>query len=102
MPCGDALVRVLLGPCRQPNDMFAEFVKAGQPLGGLADEDLCVLAALGCGNAPAVQGDAPHRLSDFRFPVLREPFNSSLMGPRCAELACSSCCTRVTKCTCVS
>jgi hypothetical protein len=35
----------------QPNDMFAEFVKAGQPLGGLADEDLCILAALGCGNA---------------------------------------------------
>ncbi|EIE19970.1 RmlC-like cupin, partial [Coccomyxa subellipsoidea C-169] len=33
----------------QPNDMFAEFVKAGQPLGGLADDDLCVLAALGCG-----------------------------------------------------
>ena len=40
------------GACRQPNDMFAEFVKAGQPLGGLADEDLCVLAALGCGNNP--------------------------------------------------
>ena len=33
----------------QPNDMFAEFVKAGQPLGGLADDDLCILAALGCG-----------------------------------------------------
>ncbi len=35
----------------QPNDMFAEFVKTGQPLGGLADDDLCVLAALGCGGA---------------------------------------------------
>ncbi len=33
----------------QPNDMFAEFVKAGQPLGKLSDDDLCVLAALGCG-----------------------------------------------------
>jgi hypothetical protein len=28
--------------------MFAEFVKTGMPLGGLADDDLCVLAALGC------------------------------------------------------
>jgi len=38
----------------QPNDMFAEFVKAGQPMGGLAEEDLCVLTALGCGGpAPA-------------------------------------------------
>ena len=39
--------------CRQPNDMFAEFVKAGEPLGGLANDDLCVLAALGCaGGSP--------------------------------------------------
>ena len=29
----------------------AEFVKMGQPLGGLADDDLCILAALGCGGA---------------------------------------------------
>ena len=35
----------------------AEFVKAGQPLGGLADDDLCVLAALGCGGVlPAEEG----------------------------------------------
>lgn len=33
----------------QPNDMFAELVKAGRPTGGLRAEDLCVLAALGCG-----------------------------------------------------
>lgn len=45
---------VLCMACRQPNDMFAEFVKAGQPLGRLADEDLCVLAALGCGNSPGL------------------------------------------------
>ena len=29
----------------------AEFVKSGQLLGGLADDDLCILAALGCGEA---------------------------------------------------
>ena len=34
-----------------PNDMFAEMVKAGTPTGGLADEDLCVLIAAGCGSA---------------------------------------------------
>ena len=33
----------------QPNDMFAELVKAGRPTGGLRAEDLCVLASLGCG-----------------------------------------------------
>lgn len=33
----------------QPNDMFAELVKAGRPMGGLREEDLCILASLGCG-----------------------------------------------------
>lgn len=32
----------------QPNDMFAELVRAGMPAGGLLDDDLCILIASGC------------------------------------------------------
>lgn len=32
-----------------PNEQFAEFVRAGQPTGGLEADDLCMLAKLGCG-----------------------------------------------------
>lgn len=31
-----------------PNEMFAEFVKNGQPMGGLQADDLCTLIAVGC------------------------------------------------------
>lgn len=31
-----------------PNENFAEFVRAGRPTGALADEDLCILARIGC------------------------------------------------------
>ena len=32
----------------QPNDMFAELVRAGMPAGALLDDDLCILIAAGC------------------------------------------------------
>lgn len=32
----------------QPNDMFAELVRAGMPAGSLLDDDLCILIASGC------------------------------------------------------
>jgi quercetin dioxygenase-like cupin family protein len=35
-----------------PNDSFAERVRAGEHTGGLADEELCALAAVGCGGGP--------------------------------------------------
>jgi mannose-6-phosphate isomerase-like protein (cupin superfamily) len=31
-----------------PNDMFAEFVRAGQPTGSLEDDDMCILVSQGC------------------------------------------------------
>lgn len=33
-----------------PNEMFAEFVKMGRPTGGLDNDDMCALVALGCGS----------------------------------------------------
>ena len=34
----------------QPNDMFAELVRAGMPAGTLQNDDLCILIAAGCSN----------------------------------------------------
>ena len=34
-----------------PNDMFAEFVKGGQPAGVLRDDDMCIMIAQGCASA---------------------------------------------------
>ena len=34
-----------------PNDMFAEFVKQGQPAGALRDDDMCIMVAQGCASA---------------------------------------------------
>ena len=34
----------------QPNDMFAELVRAGMPAGVLENDDLCMLIAAGCSN----------------------------------------------------
>lgn len=34
----------------QPNDMFAELVRAGMPAGLLQNDDLCILVAAGCSN----------------------------------------------------
>lgn len=31
-----------------PNENFAEFVRAGRPMGNLNDDDLCILARIGC------------------------------------------------------
>lgn len=31
-----------------PNDMFAEFVRQGQPTGKLRDDDMCIMVAQGC------------------------------------------------------
>ena len=31
-----------------PNDMFAEFVRQGQPTGKLGDDDMCIMVAQGC------------------------------------------------------
>ena len=31
-----------------PNDMFAEFVRQGQPIGKLRDDDMCIMVAQGC------------------------------------------------------
>jgi hypothetical protein len=42
-----------------PNEEFAEFVRAGRDTGGISDEDLCVIAPLGCAGEPvqeAVKG----------------------------------------------
>ena len=32
----------------QPNDMFAELVRAGMPAGVLQNDDMCILVAAGC------------------------------------------------------
>lgn len=34
-----------------PNDMFAEFVRQGQPTGKLRDDDMCIMIAQGCSSA---------------------------------------------------
>ena len=34
-----------------PNDMFAEFVRQGQPAGRLRDDDMCIMIAQGCSSA---------------------------------------------------
>lgn len=34
-----------------PNEEFAEMVRAGQPAGGLLEEELCIIASIGCGGA---------------------------------------------------
>ena len=34
-----------------PNDMFAEFVRQGQPVGKLRDNDMCVMIAQGCASS---------------------------------------------------
>lgn len=34
-----------------PNDMFAEFVKQGQPAGALSNDDMCIMVAQGCSSA---------------------------------------------------
>lgn len=34
-----------------PNDMFAEFVKQGQPAGALRNDDMCIMIAQGCASA---------------------------------------------------
>jgi mannose-6-phosphate isomerase-like protein (cupin superfamily) len=33
-----------------PNESFAEFVRGGRETGGLKEDDMCVIASIGCGN----------------------------------------------------